>query len=471
MIPQFIKSTHHYSRVSLLFGWRECLVLGILGFGLALGVWIGALFLVLAGLAGCVVVLWSYLHPKPFQYLAVGFLLLTPLLMVATPLRPTEFNYSAYAAGVLVAVGFVSAVRAHHRIGVMGIFLFWLVISAVATTARLHPDPAYSIVAVPLGMLGIYLLLAHAQDDVRDVFIGGALLLMAVEAALGILQTTTGFPTFSVWDDVSYSEPRNYLALIVPTLPSQVQMAPGTFEHFNGLGGLMSIAVPLAYSNWQRKKTLPRLLYLILILAGLVSTFSRGALIGGIVGVGLLYLLKQKGSRERLVHIAVLVALGIVIGTLAYSTLADYASSTGTFSARLEAWRVALGYAASDPLRLLLGAGYGFFAQGYLAAQGAVETIHSAPIQILAETGVLGLGLFLWGVGKFLHAAIRSREPQVLALGASAAAFFAHQLFDNALFGFLGILLVGVLALIHGHTTANDGDHLVVSGDSGAGDG
>lgn len=266
----------------------DWLTVAILGVVATAGVGLGLAWLALGSATVLVALISSYIRPRPAQYLSLLLLLVTPFLMVATPLRPGEYNYTAYAAVLLCIIGGISALKYRHRIGAIDILLFWLVGSAIVATLRLQPEPLYSIMVAPLGLLGTYLLLSNAGKSVRRLFVYGILAVMAVEASIGILQTLSGFPTFSRWDDRVFSDSRNYLAILMPGLPSQVRMATGTFQHFNGLGALLCTAVPLAFSRGQERKSLPRVMYFLLVGVGLVCTFSRGALLGAVFAVGAL---------------------------------------------------------------------------------------------------------------------------------------------------------------------------------------
>lgn len=137
-----------------------------------------------------------------------------------------------------------------------------------------------------------------------------------------------------------------------------------------------------------------------------------------------------------------------MVSAVAYGAVSEYASATGNFAARAEAWRVGIDYVVADPVRLLFGTGLGFFAQGYLAEQGAVATLHSAPVQIMTETGLVGLGLLVWASLGTLYRGVRYARPAALGFSAAVGAFMIHQVFDNAFLGFSGVVLFELLALV-----------------------
>lgn len=428
---------------------------------------LGRLWWALGITSGVFLLAWCWLESRPFEYVAVVFLLASPLLMVLEPLKPEEFNYFAWAVGLCLMVAVALSFRnGGWPGGGMTLFLSWAFASAVVTTIRVHPEPVYGLVLGPLGLMGGYLLLRQARRPVRRFFLRGVLILGAIQAVIGLLQTFLGFPYFLVWKEQVFSEPRNYLSLFIPGLPTQVRMAVGTFEHFNGFGALMSLIVPIAFSRWQERKSLGRSLYLVLVIAGLISSFSRGALVGILAGILAIYLLGGRRSLPRVYKAAFLAGVAAVISLLTYSQIAEYSRSTGNLIPRLEAWGAALQYSLGSPWRFLFGTGYGFFGSGYLAEQGMISRLHSGVIQILTETGLVGFTLFAWAAAGSLRRAMRSSQILGVAFGASIIAFLASQAFDNALFGFQGLLCFALIGMIERPIPAAERDYDFVTGQS-----
>jgi len=224
-------------------------------------------------------------------------------------------------------------------------------------------------------------------------------------------------------------------------------MATGTFDHFNRLGALLCIAVPLAYARWQDNRSVLTGAYLALVSVGLVCTFSRGALLGAIIGVVILYVARPTEHTRRTARTFLLVLAALILGFLVYSQISEYFGATGNLASRTKAWVLALTYYVQDPFRVLFGAGYGFFRHSYLLQQDAIPSIHSALVQVLTETGLVGFGLLAWAITKTLIRSLGSQRPASSALGPVLLAFLVHQLFDNALFEYQGLLFMGLFAL------------------------
>lgn len=427
------------------FSWTAVAGLALV---VAVGAALGMLQLALVGVAVILLAVWCHVKPAPVQRVALGLLCLSPILMVMPQLRPESYNYTAYAFGFLLVVGVVTAAQSHRRVGAIELYLVWLLASAAASTVLIHPEPSYAIMMGPVGLIGGYLALSHAAESVKRFFLGGILALAAAEAAIGVAQTFVGEPTFAIWGDQTYAEPRNYLAVVFPFLPKEVRMATGTFEHFNALGALMCLATPLAFAVWQNRRSVARGLLLLVISAGLICSFSRGALLGALVGVAVLHLRAPNTVLPRRVRVPLFAVFVIIVLALTFSAVSDYVDATANTSARVEAWSVAMTHVLSDPMKLLVGAGHGFFGQGYLAERGAVASLHSAPVQVLAETGIIGFALLSFAILGASRRAYRSRRPTDLAAATAVGSMLLHQLFDNALFGIQGVLAFGLLAII-----------------------
>lgn len=77
----------------------------------------------------------------------------------------------------------------------------------------------------------------------------------------------------------------------------------------------------------------------------------------------------------------------------------------GGASDRLDWWWTGLRMFADAPLTGVGLGGYGGAFLAYRAGHGAVQTVsvHSAPVQLLAETGILGAGAFCWAAAAALR--------------------------------------------------------------------
>ena len=205
----------------------------------------------------------------------------------------------------------------------------------------------------------------------------------------------------------------------------------------------------------------------ILVMAtSLTLTLSRGAMVSALAGVmTLLLLLAVSRSRSRL-------PLLIVCGLVAFTAYAAWAGMEGA-AARLvgvarepfgdlrwTVWDATLRMAVETPV---LGVGLGAYQDAFtrfrptvVPADKFVDFAHNDYLQLLAETGLLGLGTLLWAMvatGMFVfRRLVTRRDPLVkgLTIGAlSALAVVAfHSLLDFGLHRPANALLVVMVAAI-----------------------
>lgn len=407
----------------------------------------GRLWILLAVLPIVAFIGWALFDGHRVQRVALWLLFISQALMVIPWLRPQDLNYYAYAIAAMVLSGTLAVLSGGIAWDRMWWFVGWLFLSAAYSTVSIGPSPIYGLLVLPFGAAAAIMLLRHRRVN-GEVFLRLLLAFAVLQALLGLAQTLLDLKPFTALGSVIFSEPRNYLAVLVPGLSSQVRMATGTFSHFNGLGALLSLVAPMTFGAWLQEKTSRRLLVLVIVWAGLVATFSRGALLGAVLGSLLVYRAANRGTATRAIRASALVLAGGLGALALFQGVRDYAAATNNLAPRLEVWSLAIQASFADPVRLLFGSGFGFFGSGFLETAGVVTRLHSAPVQLLAELGLVGMVLFLLAVAPRLLRGLASGEPLQVALTGGAVAFLAHQFFDNGLFGFTGVLFFGVMAVL-----------------------
>ena len=107
---------------------------------------------------------------------------------------------------------------------------------------------------------------------------------------------------------------------------------------------------------------------------------------------------------------------------------------------RKEIWRIVWNYAINNPLNLIFGYGIFFFRDNILGFGGIPKDIHSGQLEILVELGIFGIILFSKFFIQSIFQVIKNRENILkLSILGGLISFFIHQLFDNSIFGYLGI--------------------------------
>lgn len=253
----------------------------------------------------------------------------------------------------------------------------------------------------------------------------------------------------------------------------------------NDLGMLLVMTFPMGLFFLLRGRDLRvRLMSaaaLLLFIVVIIKTGSRGAFVGFcIVGLWILVRYTAIPTGRRLAALAAAVVLLGVWGSSDYwnrmetllSPTEDYNWAGESESGRMEVWKRGVGYMFSHPL---VGVGARNFsaAEGYLSRGGQLNQLgaegfkwsaaHNSFVEIGAETGVIGLLLFLALLfqgfrisGRSPPAPSSDTTPQdsealrqalrVSLVGYMATGFFLSAAYDPILFAMLG-LLAGIAKL------------------------
>ncbi len=258
---------------------------------------------------------------------------------------------------------------------------------------------------------------------------------------------------------------------IVAGIYGMARMGPGLDARaetpslgYNGLGTTLAIAVVLLLGLSLDGPRRRRLLYVTafaVVAIGLVLTWSRGAWLGAILGLGTL--LVVTANRRLwvgvLAAVVVLAAATPIIGPRWHwhvTRLRDVAVAEGPFS-RIAIWKVVPRIIADHPV---LGTGLGTFASAYGRYAGespseAPPTAHDIFLNFAVETGVLGLAALLYFLGTGTRALVRwykrsppgsSQRAMSATVLAAVAALMGHQLVDGTVMGVH--IAVGLYALL-----------------------
>lgn len=316
-------------------------------------------------------------------------------------------------------------------------FLGW---SAASLLVSADPAPGLRTLGHWLACALVYLLvsrLARAGDTLR---LGAALLLGGAAVALvGLGQALFGLD-------------------LVP----QAAAPAGTLANRNVAGAYVAALLPLALLPWPGRLA-RRVAWSagVAMLAFLPFTRSRAAAVAVAVQLALLVVLGSRDRAPRGARRAALAAAAaaLVLGSAAWLTLAD-AAKARSLTIRAELASRALSMAGARPA---LGVGLGGFERAHashgspvVSALGAplrVESPHSEPLQVLAETGLPGLLAALWvaaAAALSLRRLHRSAGARARRVGNALALSLAGIAVDAA-FGFplrVGATPLAVAALL-----------------------
>lgn len=244
----------------------------------------------------------------------------------------------------------------------------------------------------------------------------------------------------------------------------------GTWGCPNAMGTYLSMLLPLSISLMLSKlnKTIRFASFSISVLGltAIYYTDSRGAMVGAFVALSLVLFLKLwKTNRLCLKYITIIFIVCLLIASIFHNTLyAIYKLRSHGTEVRISLIKIALHMIRDHPIA---GVGLNNFSQnmiGYakLVGLGFYHPVHNILLLITAETGVIGLSIFLWILFETLKLGIKSIKSKdtfysSIAIGciAGLTSLMTHGLVDwtfrdmriQTLFWLLIALIVAVSKL------------------------
>jgi O-antigen ligase len=362
--------------------------------------------------------------------LPIGVALWTPFMFLqAVP----ALNLAGKAAGGALALIWLGTLRgrnrwslwavARHRrlLGILVLLLTWFSLSLLWAPV---PDAVLDVIWrwYLLGILFVVLMSSVSSVAAIRLLIWAFLAGAAISLLTGVL--TTGFPSQGARLEGAQGDPNILAASLV--------------------AGIV-LAAALAS---QTRRSLVRWLLMtsvIWMLIGFAATESRGGLIAAVVTVvaAFVFLAPQRRYVGRLALVTTLVLAGFF---LASPTVWQRVTASDGGSGRTDIWTVATRIAKQRPIA---GTGLNNFTHvegNYVREPGALTRVdlivdrpryvHNMYLELLAETGVVGLSLFLLFAGCCLRAGwLAGRRFE--ARGQPAAAILARSVLV-ATIGMLG---------------------------------
>jgi putative inorganic carbon (HCO3(-)) transporter len=273
--------------------------------------------------------------------------------------------------------------------------LVLLAIGLVSTVGARAEAQAFSTVLRLGSFVGLYIVVTQFVGDHRLLRRIAWVLSVAsaIAAGLAIHNFTTGItllakPTYGDANDMAYA--------LATTLPFTLWLL--------GRGRLAMRALALALA--------------VVIFAGVILSFSRGALLALAVAAVWLVITERKRLSAAIL-VAAIVGLSVVViagflrsdrSALRQGLTAKERVATANIESRLSSWRGALVMAQGHPL---LGVGPGNFQDYYFIATGhppgSISYVaHDAYLEIAAELGLIALVILLAFIGIAFHRLGRS---------------------------------------------------------------
>lgn len=329
-------------------------------------------------------------------------------------------------------------------------------------------------------LLGVALVYFAAREGSFDALLNVAFAGGAVASAYGILQT---FGCEWIWSKM---------------LNPYGARAVSTFGNPNFLSSYLVMLLPFAWIYYVRQTSFARRLYYGLLFlaycASLLASMTRSSWLGAMVAMGFLLLLREERRLALAAKKAVLFALVPAVlmvflwpsgdvGSYRPTVLSRVAELSQMKSAvaglpstseqdyspwhqRVLIWETCINMGLENPL---IGKGWGLLELFYPFYQGPMLLEHQAAralrthannahneiVELFCQTGIIGLGLFIWLMAALFFQFFKSRDgSDASAIAAACAAALAGMLADNllnvslhfAVPAYLFWLLAGLLA-------------------------
>lgn len=386
------------------------------------------------------------------------------LVVALLPLgRSSELGTLLCLLGVILLFAREPHALRHHAGGRLLLWLLAAYVGAALLSAidALMPGKSWSTVAALLryAPLGLYACFAIRREGKLQALYAAVAAVLALWCADAWLQALTGWSLGG---------------------PAEAERVSGIFGADNlKLGPSLAVLSPFALWVARRRWGLPGLLIaFVLVLGPVLLAGSRAAwLMYALVAVGFAW--REAGSAWRFVGFGMIAAALLALaGALAWNTsprFHDRAERTllavhGTdqsldtaLSGRLDIWRTSLAMFEAHPVNGVGVRGFRYAYPQYAPAndhfvsaepcgigEGACHA-HQLVLEVLTETGTLGLLLWLAAVGLALRAwrrvgvAARTRAfPVTLALAVMLFPLNTHLAFYSAWWGLLFAWLLGL---------------------------
>ncbi len=367
------------------------------------------------------------------------FIFLLPLsLASSSAVEPEIFLSTVYFALLLVflAVWIIVKGLSFKKLGTIQypvIILSLFLVMAVPFTLN-RANGLWEITQFTVSLI-LFLVIAPLEEDKKKRLAAEIVLGALAISLLAIFQYFFGFQLLS-----DYVQRTNITDPFVLEKIAQRRVffpfpTPGI------LGGYLAMALPLALCSGKRA------FFAIPIGLALLLTQSLSALLSLMVILAAFSVWKNRSSKKK---VFLLLGLGMVLGglfALRTSNVHQHLLPSFSMTARLDYWKETLRVISAHPW---LGTGFGNF------DLQSSRYAHNSFLQLWAETGVIGMTVFIWLWTAILRNGWKSipsfyKDQQKWALLAGICIFLVHNLMDFTLFlpavSFIWWVMLGMFAV------------------------
>jgi len=223
-----------------------------------------------------------------------------------------------------------------------------------------------------------------------------------------------------------------------------------TFNHYNDFASFLVAMLLITCAVFGRAKKLMLGFILavlsLLMVTNLILTHSRAGWLSLFLGFTLLVIFFPNRNRKT-IFISFLVFSALGLASLPFTKELLISFMKRADGGRFQIWQAGFMMFRQSPL---IGRGLGLFM--HHLPQYGLEPLyaHNCYLQILAESGLLGLFSFLWFLGEIISRGFKkiARNSDILFLGLFSAfsAFLIHIFFDTQLYSLKLSMLFWLLA-------------------------
>jgi len=245
---------------------------------------------------------------------------------------------------------------------------------------------------------------------------------------------------------------RGFSIVATTGLTGHLSGVTATFRHYNDFAAFI---LPLFFIIFAFFRKSNKILFntlisstLILLLINLFFTYSRGAWVSFLITnlLIILFFSDKKTKKFSLFFFLIFMTGIIIIPTMGERFV--YIFKKGGDATRFRVWGAAIAMFKDS---FLLGKGLGSFMGCFRQYSNlSIQYAHNCYLQILAETGLIGLLAFLWFLGEIILGSYKELRLKFdglfLGLFSAFLAFLIHIFFDTQLYALKLSILFWVLA-------------------------
>jgi O-antigen ligase len=228
-----------------------------------------------------------------------------------------------------------------------------------------------------------------------------------------------------------------------------------TFSHYNGFATSLTANFFITVGAIiKAKKLLLRIIFFILILLifiNLLLTYSRGAWLS-LIFVNLFLVLFVSNNKQKTFFFILVMFFGISIFSIPFlRERVLFIMQSGGDADRFKVWQIAINMFKDSPI---FGRGIGlfmhYFSQYDPGELYITQYAHNCYLQILAETGIVGIVFFVWFLIEILKQSFKyfvvKFDAILLGFASAFGAYLIHMFFDTQLYSLRLAILFWILA-------------------------